>query len=114
MTAIEIGNDIVVVDAGMQFKTEDTPGIDYIIPNTTYLEERKDKVRAMLVTHGHLDHIGGIPLVMSRIGNPPLYSRNLSVLVMKKRQEEFPHLPPLDAHILWCDSHNAGFNGYCD
>jgi len=104
MTAIEIGNDIIVIDAGMQFKTEDTPGIDYIIPNTTYLEERKDKIRAMLVTHGHLDHIGGIPLVMSRIGNPPLYSRNLSVLVMKKRQEEFPHLPPLNAHIIEKDS----------
>ena len=88
MTAIEIGDDIIVIDAGMQFKTEDNPGIDYIIPNTTYLEERKDKIRAMLVTHGHLDHIGGIPLVMSRIGNPPLYSRNLSVLAMKKRQEE--------------------------
>ena len=104
MTAIEIGNDIIVVDAGMQFKTEDTPGIDYIIPNTTYLEERKDKIRAMLVTHGHLDHIGGIPLVMNRIGNPPLYSRNLSILVMKKRQEEFPHLPALKTNIVEKDS----------
>ena len=104
MTAIEIGDDIIVIDAGMQFKTENTPGIDYIIPNTTYLEERKDKIRAMLVTHGHLDHIGGIPLVMSRIGNPPLYSRNLSILVMKKRQEEFPHLPALNAHIVEKDS----------
>ena len=100
MTAIEIGNDIIVIDAGMQFKTEDTPGIDYIIPNTTYLEERKDKIRGMFVTHGHLDHIGGIPLVMSRIGNPPLYSRNLSILMMKKRQEEFPHLPALNVHIV--------------
>ena len=104
MTAIEIGNDIIVIDAGMQFKTEDTPGIDYIIPNTTYLEERKDKIRAMLVTHGHLDHIGGIPLVMNRIGNPPLYSRNLSILVMKKRQEEFPHLPALKTNIVEKDS----------
>lgn len=104
MTAIEIGNDIIVIDAGMQFKTESTPGIDYIIPNTTYLEERKDKIRAMIVTHGHLDHIGGIPLVMSRIGNPPLYSRNLSVLVMKKRQEEFPHLPALNTNIVEKDS----------
>jgi ribonuclease J len=104
MTAIEIGDDIIVIDAGMQFKTEDTPGIDYIIPNTTYLEERKDKIRAMIVTHGHLDHIGGIPLVMSRIGNPPLYSRNLSVLVMKKRQEEFPHLPPLNAQVVETNS----------
>jgi ribonuclease J len=104
MTAIEIGDDIIVIDAGMQFKTEDTPGIDYIIPNTTYLEERKSKIRAMLVTHGHLDHIGGIPLVMDRIGNPPLYSRNLSILVMKKRQEEFPHLPALKTNVVEKDS----------
>jgi len=100
MTAIEIGDDIIVIDAGMQFKTEDTPGIDYIIPNTTYLEERKDKIRAMIITHGHLDHIGGVPLVMDRIGNPPLYSRNLSVLLMKKRQEEFAHLPPINFNIV--------------
>ncbi len=104
MTAIEIGNDIIVIDAGMQFKTEDTPGIDYIIPNTTYLEERKDKIRGMFVTHGHLDHIGGIPIVMSRIGNPPLYSRNLSILLMKKRQEEFAHLPALNPQIVEKDS----------
>lgn len=104
MTAVEIGNDIIVIDAGMQFKTEDTPGIDYIIPNTTYLEERKDKIRGMFVTHGHLDHIGGIPLVMSRIGNPPLYSRNLSILLMKKRQEEFAHLPALNCQVVEKDS----------
>ncbi len=104
MTAIEIGDDIIVVDAGMQFANEDTPGIDYIIPNTTYLEERKGKIRAMVVTHGHLDHIGGIPLVMDRIGNPPIYSRNLTILLMKKRQSEFPHLKPLDAHIVEKDS----------
>jgi ribonuclease J len=104
MTAIEIGDDIIVIDAGMQFKTDETPGIDYIIPNTTYLEERKDKIRAMIVTHGHLDHIGGIPLVMSRIGNPPLYSRNLSILMMRKRQEEFPHLPALNPQIVEKDS----------
>jgi len=104
MTAIEIGNDIIVIDAGMQFKTEDTPGIDYIIPNTTYLEERKDKIRGMFITHGHLDHIGGVPLVMNRIGNPPLYSRNLSVLMIKKRQEEFSHLPALKTNVVEKDS----------
>jgi len=104
MTAIEIGNDIIIIDAGMQFKTDDTPGIDYIIPNTTYLEERKDKIRAVFITHGHLDHIGGVPLVMSRIGNPPIYSRELSCLLMKKRQAEFPHLPPLKLQTVENDS----------
>lgn len=97
MTAIEIGNDIIVIDAGMYFSNENTPGIDYVIPNTRYLEERKDKIRALIITHGHLDHIGGVPLVLARIGNPPVYSRNLSILLMSKRQSEFPHLPPMNA-----------------
>ncbi|MBP6884036.1 MAG: ribonuclease J [Candidatus Pacebacteria bacterium] len=104
MTAIEIGNDIIVIDAGMHFSTEETPGVDYVIPNTTYLEERKDRIRALIVTHGHLDHIGGVPLVLSRIGNPPVYSRNLSILMMRKRQAEFPQLPAMKENIVEKDS----------
>jgi ribonuclease J len=104
MTAIEIGDDIIIIDAGMHFSTEATPGVDYVIPNTTYLEERKEKIRALFITHGHLDHIGGVPLVLSRIGNPPVYSRNLSVLMMRKRQAEFPHLPPMKENIVEKDS----------
>lgn len=100
MTAIEFGDDIVVIDAGFQFKEEYTPGIDYILPNTKYLEERKHKIRALIVTHGHLDHIGAIPYIMDRIGNPPLYSRNLTTVLIRKRQEEFPHLAPLDIRIV--------------
>ena len=100
MTAIEIGEDIIVMDAGFQFRDEDTPGVDYILPNTKYLEERQDKIRAVLITHGHLDHIGGIPYIMNRIGNPPLYSRALTTVMIKKRQDEFPHLPALDIRIV--------------
>ncbi|OHA87387.1 MAG: hypothetical protein A3A96_04225 [Candidatus Zambryskibacteria bacterium RIFCSPLOWO2_01_FULL_39_39] len=100
MTAIEIGDDILVIDAGFQFRDEDTPGVDYILPNTKYLEERKDKIRGVIITHGHLDHIGGIPYIMYRIGNPPIYSRALTTIMIKKRQEEFPHLPPLDIKVV--------------
>jgi ribonuclease J len=100
MTAIEYKDDIIVLDVGFQFREEDTPGIDYILPNTKYLEERKDKIRAVIITHGHLDHIGGIPYIMDRIGNPPLYSRNLTTVMIQKRQEEFPHLPPLNIKIV--------------
>ena len=96
MTAIEIGDDIIVIDAGFQFKDEDTPGVDYILPNTKYLEERKERIRGVLITHGHLDHIGGIPYIMYRIGNPPLYARELTAIMVKKRQEKFPHLPKLN------------------
>jgi ribonuclease J len=100
MTAIEIGNDIVVIDAGFGFSDENTPGIDYILPNTKYLEERREKVKGIIITHGHLDHIGGIPYIMDRIGNPPMYTRNLTALMVKKRQSEFPHLEPIDYKIV--------------
>ncbi len=97
MIVFESKDDIVVFDAGFQFVSEGShaPGINYILPNTQYLEERKHKIRALVITHGHLDHIGGIPFVMERIGNPPIYTQHLTSLMIKKRQEEFPHMDPL-------------------
>ena len=100
MMVIEYRDDIIVVDAGIQFTDDDTPGIDYILPNVKYLEERKGKIRAVVITHGHLDHIGGIPYLMDRIGNPPIYTREFGALLIRKRQAEFPHMPPLDIKIV--------------
>lgn len=96
MSLVEFRNDIVVVDCGFQFREEDTPGVDYILPNTKYLEERKGKIRGVFITHGHLDHIGGIPYIIDRLGYPPIYSRRLTTYMIRKRQEEFPHLKKLD------------------
>src|SRR3989338_11243020 len=103
-TAIEIGQDIIVIDIGLAFPTDQTPGVDYIIPDITYLEENKDRVRGVIITHGHLDHTGGIPYVMSRIGNPTLYTRNLTSLFIKKRMDEFPHLPALNLIVVENDT----------
>ena len=100
MTCIEYKNTIVIIDAGLQFREINTPGVDYLLANTKYVEDRKHKVKAIIITHGHLDHIGGIPYIMEKIGNPPIYSRNLSTLLIKKRQAEFPHLAPLDIRIV--------------
>jgi len=100
MTAIEYGNDIIVIDAGIEFTDEDTPGVDYILPNTSYLEENKDRIRAMVITHGHLDHIGGIPYIAPRIGNPPIYTREFGALLIKKRQEEFQDQEKLNIHTV--------------
>ena len=100
MTAIEYGDDIIVIDAGIQFKTEETPGIDYILPNTKYLEQRKGKIRGLVITHGHLDHIGAIPFVMESLGNCPIYTREFGALLIKKRQSEFPHLPELNIKMI--------------
>jgi ribonuclease J len=98
MTAVEFGDDIIIIDCGFQFREDDTPGIDYILPNTKYLEDRQEKIRGLFITHGHLDHIGGIPYIIDRIGYPPIYTRRLSSVMIRKRQEEFPNLKPLDIH----------------
>lgn len=100
MTAIEYKNSIVIIDAGLQFKEAGTPGIDFILPNTRYLEDNKAKVKGIIITHGHLDHIGGIPYLMDRVGNPPIYTRLFSSLLIKRRQEEFPFLAPLDIRMV--------------
>lgn len=102
MNVIETKDDIIVIDAGFQFVSEGggTPGIDYILPNTQYLEERKHKIRGLIVSHGHLDHIGGIPFIMERIGNPPIYTQYLTSLMILKRQEEFPHMEPVTINVV--------------
>ena len=100
MTLIEYGNDIIVVDAGFLLPGEEVPGVDYVIPDVTYLEERKSKIRGLVVTHGHLDHIGGIPYIMEKIGNPPIYTSLLTAVMIKKRQEEFPHVARLNIQVV--------------
>ncbi len=96
MTIVEYKNDIIVIDAGLQFPEEETPGIDYIIPNTTYLEKNKSRIKALIISHGHLDHVGAIPYIIERIGSPVIYTTRLTKALILKRQEEFPHAPKLD------------------
>ncbi len=102
MNIIETKDDIIVIDAGFQFVSEESnaPGINYILPNTQYLEERKHKIRALVITHGHLDHIGGIPFIIERIGNPPIYTQYLTSLMILKRQEEFPQMEPVKMNVI--------------
>jgi ribonuclease J len=102
MIIVENKDDIIVIDAGFQFVTEESnaPGINYILPNTQYLEERRHKIRALVVTHGHLDHIGGIPFLIERIGNPPIYTQYLTSLMILKRQEEFPHIDAVQMNVV--------------
>lgn len=99
MTVIEYGKDILVIDIGMKFPEEDQPGVDYIIPNPRYLKGKEDNIRAVLITHGHMDHIGGVSQVMSMIGNPPIYAPALPLAMMQRRQSEFDTLPPLNGHV---------------
>jgi ribonuclease J len=101
MMAFELPQGIIIADAGFQFVSEgDTPGIDYILPNTRYLEENKERILGLFITHGHLDHIGGIPYIIDRIGNPPIFTQYLTSLMIKKRQEEFPHIADIDLRVI--------------
>lgn len=89
MTVFEYGNDIVILDIGVQFPEEDMPGIDYIIPNAKYLEGKEKNIRGVIFSHGHLDHIGAAPIVLEKLGNPTVISRPLTLALLKHRQEDY-------------------------
>lgn len=89
MMVFEYGNDIVIVDMGFQFPEEDMLGIDYVLPDITYLLERKKNIRGIVLTHGHLDHIGGIAYLLPKLGFPPVYGAPLTIGFVKKQLEEF-------------------------
>ncbi|HNX10660.1 MAG TPA: ribonuclease J [bacterium] len=101
MTLIEYNREIMIIDMGLQFPEEDMLGIDYIIPNISYLEDKKDWIKGVVITHGHYDHIGGIPHIMGKIGNPPMFMGKMTAGLVKKRQVEYHSAPPL--HIKEID-----------
>ena len=100
MMLFEYGDEIIIIDAGLQFPEETTPGIDFIIPNVSYLEKNKKKIKALIITHGHYDHIGAIPYIIEKIGNPTIYATSITKEIIARRQEEFPNAPKLDFEII--------------
>ncbi len=96
MTLFEYDKEIIIVDMGLQFPEEDMPGIDYIIPNVSYLEDKTDQIKGVIITHGHMDHIGGIPHLMGKLGNPPMFMGKLTAGLIRKRAEEFNKCPKLN------------------
>jgi ribonuclease J len=100
MTVLEYKDDIVIIDMGLQFPEESMPGIDYIIPNISYLKGKEKNIRGVLITHGHYDHIGAIPHLMPKLGNPPIYTAALTRGIILKRQDDFPDAPKLEIHIV--------------
>lgn len=88
MTIFEYGDDIVILDMGIQFPEEDMPGIDYIIPNISYLRGKEKNIRGVIFSHGHMDHIGAAPILLEKLNYPPIIGRDLTVALIKKRLED--------------------------
>ncbi|MDE6557819.1 MAG: ribonuclease J [Clostridia bacterium] len=87
MTALECGDDIIIIDAGIIFPTEETPGIDLVAPDVTYLVENRKKLRALFLTHGHEDHIGGVPYLLKEVDVPVVATKLTLALVDNKLRE---------------------------
>jgi hypothetical protein len=101
MTAIECGDDIIVVDAGMGFGGGELfPGVDYIVPDIDYLVANKHKIRGLIFTHGHLDHIGGAPYLLPKLGNVPIYGLPLTLALLRNRLQEFALADKIQAKIV--------------
>lgn len=89
MTLFEYGGDIIILDMGIQFPEEDMPGIDYIIPNISYLKGKERNVKGVILSHGHLDHIGAAPILLKELSYPPIVGRDLTLALVKKKMEDF-------------------------
>lgn len=89
MSYFEYGNDIIIVDAGFSFPEANMPGIDYVIPDVTYLAQNKSRIKGLVLTHGHMDHIGAVPYLIEKLGSPTIYGSNLTIGMLRDRLDEF-------------------------
>ncbi|MDE6155404.1 MAG: ribonuclease J, partial [Eubacterium sp.] len=87
MTLYEYGNDMFIVDCGLAFPNSDLPGVDLVIPDFTYIEKNIGKIKGVIITHGHEDHIGGLAYLLKRV-NIPIYATKLTIGLIKGKLEE--------------------------
>jgi ribonuclease J len=105
MMVIEYGVDIVIVDAGLMFPEAEMLGVDLVIPDTGYLQDKLDRIRALIITHGHEDHIGGIPYILPMLGFPAVYATKLTRGLIEVKLREHHLLSQTELHTITTDDH---------
>ncbi|HEU5366937.1 MAG TPA: ribonuclease J [Ktedonobacterales bacterium] len=105
MMVIEYGEDIVIVDAGLMFPEAEMLGVDLVIPDTGYLHDKLDRIRALVITHGHEDHIGGIPYILPMLGFPPVYATKLTRGLIEVKLKEHRLLSQVTLNTITTDDH---------
>lgn len=88
MYCVMTGNEIIITDVGITFPSDDLPGVDYIIPDFTFLKKNESKIKALFITHGHEDHIGGIPFLLQAVNIPAIYTPNQAAGLIRKKLED--------------------------
>ena len=88
MYCVMTGNELIITDAGITFPSDDMPGVDYIIPDFTFLKKNESKIKALFITHGHEDHIGGIPFLLQAVNIPAIYCPNQAAGLIRKKLED--------------------------
>jgi ribonuclease J len=88
MVVVEYGDDIVIIDAGVMFPDDEMFGVDLVIPDTSYLSDKKDRIRGILITHGHEDHIGALPYILPMLGFPPVFATRLTAGLINVKLKE--------------------------
>ncbi len=110
MTVFEYKNDIAILDMGLQFPEEDMPGIDYVIPNTEYLKGKERSIKGVVFSHGHLDHIGAAPILLKKLGYPPIIGRPLTIEMIKHRLEDLEKGSSKNLKTIYINDINDEFN----
>ncbi len=105
MMVVEYGDDIIIVDVGVMFPDDEMFGVDLVIPDTNYLSDKKNRIRGILITHGHEDHIGALPYVLPMLGFPPVFATKLTHGLISVKLKEHKLLEKTDITIVEAGDH---------